>query len=78
MSLTKSKKIPVGEKQPPAGDCYYFALSNPHVDVVITCPFNTQPLKENLSEVAKGPMTAEELSGFGKAAFINIAFSTLR
>jgi aryl-alcohol dehydrogenase-like predicted oxidoreductase len=61
MSLVKSKKIPVEEKRPTAGDCYRFALSNPYVDVVITGPSNAQQLEENMSEVVKGPMTEEEL-----------------
>ncbi len=61
MSLTKSKKIPADEKRPTAGDCYRFVLSNPYVDVVITGPSKAQQLEENLAEVSKGPMTAEEL-----------------
>jgi aryl-alcohol dehydrogenase-like predicted oxidoreductase len=61
MSLTKSKKIPVGEKRPTAGDCYRFVLSNPCVDVVITGPSNARQLEENLAEVARGPMTEGEL-----------------
>jgi aryl-alcohol dehydrogenase-like predicted oxidoreductase len=61
MSLAKSKKIPSDEKRPTAGDCYRFVLSNPFVDVVITGPSNAQQLEENLVEVAKGPMTDEEL-----------------
>ncbi|MGD9345199.1 MAG: aldo/keto reductase [Candidatus Aminicenantes bacterium] len=61
MSLVKSKKIPADEKRPTAGDCYRFALSNPYVDVVITGPSNAQQLAENMAEVAKGPMTEDEL-----------------
>ena len=61
MSLAKSNKIPADEKQPTAGDCYRFVLSNPYVDVVITGPSNAQQLEENLTEVAKGPMTEDEL-----------------
>jgi aryl-alcohol dehydrogenase-like predicted oxidoreductase len=61
MTLAKSKRIQSGEKRPTAGDCYRFALSNPSVDVVITGPSNVEQLKENLTEVAKGPMTADEI-----------------
>jgi aryl-alcohol dehydrogenase-like predicted oxidoreductase len=61
MSLTKSNKIPADEKRPTAGDCYRFALSNPYVDVVVTGPSNAGQLEENLAEVAKGPMTEDEL-----------------
>lgn len=61
MAFSKSRKIPPGEKRATAGDCYRFALSNPHVDVAITGPSNAKQLEENLAEVAKGPMNAEEL-----------------
>lgn len=61
MTLAKSNKMPADEKRPTAGDCYRFVLSNPYVDVVITGPSNAQQLEENLVEVAKGPMTEEEL-----------------
>ncbi len=61
MSLVKSKRIPRNEKRPTAGDCYRFVLTNPSVDVVITGPSNSDQLKENLVEVNKGPMTADEL-----------------
>jgi aryl-alcohol dehydrogenase-like predicted oxidoreductase len=61
MALTKSNKIPSDEKRPTAGDCYRFALSNSYVDVVISGPSNARQLEENMAEVAKGPMTEEEL-----------------
>jgi aryl-alcohol dehydrogenase-like predicted oxidoreductase len=61
MSLVKSGKIPSEEKRPTAGDCYRFALSNPYVDVIISAPSTKAQMEENLAEVAKGPMTEEEL-----------------
>jgi len=61
MSLGKSRKIPVQEKRPKAGDCYRFALTNPFVDVVITAPSKASQMEENLAEVAKGPMIEEEM-----------------
>jgi aryl-alcohol dehydrogenase-like predicted oxidoreductase len=61
MSLVKSKRIPHDEKRPTAGDCYRFVLTNPSVDVVITGPSNSAQLEENIIEVNKGPMTADEL-----------------
>ncbi|MBN1224629.1 MAG: aldo/keto reductase [Candidatus Aminicenantes bacterium] len=61
MSLVKSKKIPENEKRPTAGDCYRFALSNPLVDVAISAPSTALQMEENLTEVAEGPMTGEEL-----------------
>ena len=59
--LMKSKKISPEEKRPTAGDCYRFVLSNPALDVVITGPSNGAQMKENLVEVAKGPMSGTEL-----------------
>jgi len=50
------------EKRPTAGDCSRFALINPYVDVVITGPKNTKQLRENLKEVAKGPLSDEEMN----------------
>jgi predicted aldo/keto reductase-like oxidoreductase len=53
-----------------AGDCYRFCLSSPHVDVVLSGPKNTQELDENLSALAKGPLTPDEESwirDFGRA-----------
>lgn len=61
MSLVKSKKIPAEEKRPTPGDCYRFVLSNPSVDVVISAPSKAGQLKENLAEMAKGPMDPDEL-----------------
>lgn len=61
MSLMKSKRIPAGEKRPTPGDCYRFVLSNPCVDVVISAPSKAHQLRENLLEVAKGPMDPDEL-----------------
>lgn len=62
MSLVKSGKIPTEEKRPTAGDCYRFVLSSPFVDVITSAPSTTEQMEENLAEVAKGPMTEEELS----------------
>lgn len=61
MQLSRSKKIPKGEKRPSAGDCYRFVLSNPHVDMTITSPWNRSQMRENLNETKKGPMSPEEL-----------------
>ncbi len=61
MSLVRSRKIPFFEKRPTAGDCYRFVLSHPSVDIVITDPSNASQLRENLTEVSKGPMTDKEM-----------------
>jgi len=62
MSLVKSNRIPGEEKRPTPGDCYRFALSSPFVDVVTSAPSTAAQMEENLVEVAKGPMTEEELN----------------
>lgn len=61
MSLVNSKKIPKHEKRPTSGDCYRYVLTNPAVDVVISAPSQIGQMEENLREVAKGPMSKEEL-----------------
>ncbi len=60
--LLRSSSVPGDEKKPTAGDCYRFALANPSIDVVITGAMNAKQLEENLAEVAKGPMSEEELA----------------
>ena len=41
--------------------CYRFALSNPHVHIVLTGPKNREQLKSNLAALEKGPLNDEEL-----------------
>ena len=56
---------------PAAGDCYRFALSDPHIDVVLNGPENLTQLKENLDALARGPMEGDEMArmrSFGKKA----------
>jgi aryl-alcohol dehydrogenase-like predicted oxidoreductase len=47
---------------PTAGDCYRFCLSSPHVDIVLTGPATAEQLDENLESLAKGPLTADEMT----------------
>lgn len=42
--------------------CYRFALTNPHVHVVLTGPGNREQLKQNFAALQQGPLTPEELS----------------
>jgi aryl-alcohol dehydrogenase-like predicted oxidoreductase len=46
---------------PDAGLCYRFVLSNPHVHVCLTAPSNQRQLEENISALAKGPLTGDEM-----------------
>ena len=45
-----------------AGDCYRFALTSPHVDLVLCGPANQAQLEENLAALEKGPLSSEELA----------------
>lgn len=60
--LRRTKSWPKERPIPTAGLAYRFVLSNPHVDVVLTAPWNAAQLAENLAEIEKGPLTAEEMS----------------
>jgi aryl-alcohol dehydrogenase-like predicted oxidoreductase len=51
-----------GEKTPRASDCYRFALSNEHVDSVITGPKNAHELGDAIQAMRLGPMSDEELA----------------
>jgi aryl-alcohol dehydrogenase-like predicted oxidoreductase len=55
---------------PTAGDCYRFCLSSPHVDLVLTGPRSVEELRQNLTEIEKGPLDAGEMDfmrTFGRA-----------
>jgi len=59
--LRKPSGYPKSENIPTAGMCYRFVLSNPHVHVCLSAPSNMRHLKENLAELAKGPLSTEEM-----------------
>ncbi len=61
-SWRKLLKPPSGWSGPvmSAGDCYRFCLNSPHVDVVMTAPKTIQEFRDNLRELAKGPLSPEE------------------
>jgi len=46
---------------PTAGDCYRFALTNRHVDVVLTGPKDDAQMRHALDAIDEGPMSADEL-----------------
>ena len=41
--------------------CYRFALTNPHVHLVLTGPGNREQLKQNFAALQQGPLSPEEL-----------------
>lgn len=47
---------------PTPGLAYRFVLSHPDVDVALTAPTTAAQLAENLAEVEKGPLAAEEMT----------------
>jgi aryl-alcohol dehydrogenase-like predicted oxidoreductase len=59
--LRRTRGWPRERPIPTAGLAYRFVLSNPHVDVALTAPTSAAQLRENLAEIQKGPLTAEEM-----------------
>jgi aryl-alcohol dehydrogenase-like predicted oxidoreductase len=60
--LMRPRGWPKSEPIATAGQCYRFALSNPHVQVALTAPLNQKELEENLREVARGPLPEDEMT----------------
>lgn len=60
--LRRPKAWPASEPIASAGQCYRFVLSNPHVHVALTAPRNERELVENLREVERGPLPADEMA----------------
>jgi aryl-alcohol dehydrogenase-like predicted oxidoreductase len=58
----KARNMPAGEAPLTAADCYRFVLSNPNVNVCITGPSNTRQMEENLTALAGGPLSDEEMA----------------
>lgn len=58
----KLLKRPAGweGKVPDAGDCYRFALSSPHVDLVISGPADRAQMEANFDALARGPLNADD------------------
>ncbi|UCG28983.1 MAG: aldo/keto reductase [Bacteroidales bacterium] len=58
----KANNMPSGETPLTAADCYRFVLSNPNVDVCITGTTNARQMEENLTSLAAGPLSGEEMN----------------
>ena len=61
---------PASGRVPTARECYRFALSNPHVHVCLTAPRSHEELKDNLTALEQGPLSAEDMEfmrSFGDA-----------
>jgi aryl-alcohol dehydrogenase-like predicted oxidoreductase len=59
--LLYPKKIPKGERQPSAADCYRYVLSHPAIDVCMVGARTLEQMRENLAALDKGPMNNAEL-----------------
>ncbi|MBK7578647.1 MAG: aldo/keto reductase [Myxococcales bacterium] len=60
--LLDPKRTPAGEVTPTGADCYRFAMSHPHVDVVMSGPADTEQMREALRSLELGRMDDEELA----------------
>jgi aryl-alcohol dehydrogenase-like predicted oxidoreductase len=60
--LLDPKRTPASETTPTGADCYRFAMTHPHVDVVMSGPANTEQMREALRALELGPMNDEELA----------------
>lgn len=61
--------------------CYRFALTNPHIHVVLTGPRNREQLKQNFAAIRRGPLTPQELSwvrAYGRLVKAGKKFDYLR
>jgi aryl-alcohol dehydrogenase-like predicted oxidoreductase len=61
-TLLDPRLTPAGEKTPSATDCYRFALTNPHVDVVLSGPQDEGELDGALLALEKGALDSAELA----------------
>jgi aryl-alcohol dehydrogenase-like predicted oxidoreductase len=61
-TLLDPRLTPPNEPTPRASDCYRFALTNPHVDVVLAGPKNAAELDEALCALSRGPLERDELA----------------
>ena len=52
---------PKDAPMPTAGMCYRFVMSNPAVHVCLMAPSNGRHLQENLAEIRRGPLDADEM-----------------
>lgn len=61
-ALLDRRLVPAQEPLPRASDCYRFALTNPHVDLVLSGPRDGAELDEAMAALDRGPLSADELA----------------
>jgi aryl-alcohol dehydrogenase-like predicted oxidoreductase len=59
--LLQEKRMPPGQEPLTASECYRFALTDPHVDLVMTGPRTADELGENLGALELGPLSDAEM-----------------
>jgi hypothetical protein len=60
--LCDPARTPPGERTPTGTDCYRFAMTSPHVDVVLAGPGSTPQMEQALAALELGPMRDDELA----------------
>ncbi len=60
--LLRAKSMPAGEKPLTAAQCYRFVLSHPAVDICLAGPRTEQEMKEGLTALSEGPLSAEDMA----------------
>jgi predicted aldo/keto reductase-like oxidoreductase len=60
--LCNPRRTPDGEATPSGTDCYRWALSNPHVNTVLSGPANIEQLRQAVAALERGPMDEDELA----------------
>lgn len=60
--LRRPRGWPAEEPVATPGQCYRFALSNPHVNVVLTAPRSERELAANIADIRRGPLPDDELA----------------
>ena len=61
-SLLSARRMPPGEKPLRGRDAYRFVLSNPDFSICMTGPKNGEQLREALTALDEGPLSAEEMA----------------
>jgi aryl-alcohol dehydrogenase-like predicted oxidoreductase len=59
--LRRPRGYPEGGRVPAAGMCYRFVMSNPSVGLCLMAPGSLREFEENIAEIRRGPLDAEEM-----------------
>ena len=59
--LRRPRGYPKDAPMPTAGMCYRFVMSNPAVHICLMVPSNGRHLQENMAEIRRSPLDADEM-----------------